>query len=300
MRRFKGKENINTMLNIDNIFGEHEGHAMPIFLTMGCAAIPLFIWLFFLGHYGVPIWPVIVFDVLFTGRMGLILIGKEKEKLRFYLQQRSDEYKSADELIHINYIHDDGLIEYDNGMVAYIVTGYLQGYLTDDKMSVDVESFMNELDHWGWDIYFHNTVDELLCEDTLPNLSKYTDNEIIKDRIEFYTYQDEWSRTHTGLYRISFLVYTSKYNWKKLKSHMEELIGSDQARIFNEIEIANKHLAYDILNRDICGYADINKMLVNKYDNTQFYASKVLWYDDEVPQQYVPPKETSGLEERRQ
>ena len=300
MRRFKGKENINTMLNIDNIFGEHEGHVLPIVLTLGCAAIPLFIWLFFLGHYGIPFWPVAVFDVLFTARMALILLGKEKEKIRFYQQQRKDEYKSADELIHTNYVHDDGLIEYDNGKVAYILTGYLKGYLTDDKLSVDLESFMNELDHWGWDMYFHNTVDELLCEDTLPNLRKYTDDTIIRERIEFYTYQDEWSRTHTGLYRISFLVYTGKHNWKKLKAHMLELVSSEIATIFNELVIADKHLAYDIFNRDICGYADINKMLVAKYDNSQYYSSRVMWYDDNVPEELVPPKETSGLEERRQ
>lgn len=299
MRRYKDKDTINTMLNIDNIFGEHEGHVLPIILTMLCAAVPLFLWLFVLGHYGVPIWPVIVVDVLFTGRMALILIGDEKGKKRAYPTEGRDEYKSADELVHTSYVHEDGLIEYDNGTVAYIITGYLRGYLTDDKLSVDVENFMNELDLWGWDIYFHNTVDELLCENNLPNLKKYTDDTVIRERIEFYTYQDEWSRTHTGLYRTSFLVYTGKHNWKKLKSHLQELVASDISNIFNEVCIADQAMVHELFNRDMCGFIDINKMLLSKYDNSQYYSSKVMWYDDNVPEELTKEEEKSNLEERR-
>lgn len=299
MRRFKGKENINTLLNIDSVFGEYEGHVLPIILTIGLAALPLLAWLFLLQGTFIKLWWVIVFDLLWTGRWSLIILGKEKQKMQFYEQQKVDEYKSSDELVHANHVHDDGLIEYDNGQVAYIVSCYLKGYLTDDKLSVDMEHFMNELDNWGWDLYLHNTVDELLCEDRLPSLKRYTDDDIIKERIEFYAYQDEWSRTHTALYRISFLVYTRKGNWKKMKSHLEELTTSELALMFNEIKILNYDEVQDIFNRDLCGFVNLVKMLTSKYDNDQFHASRVMWYDDEVPNELVPEKETSNLEERR-
>lgn len=299
MRKFKNKENINTLLNIDTVFGEYEGKVMPVILTFALAALPLLMWLFLLQGTFIKFWWVVIFDVLWTGRWALIILGKEKEKLKFYEQQKKDEYKSADELIHINHVHQDGLIEYDNGTVAFIVTGYLRGYLTDDKLSVDIENFMNELDNWGWDMYLHNTVDELLCEENLPKLKRYTDKEIIQERIDFYSHQDEWSRTHSALYRISFLVYTSKYNWKKMRSHLDELISSEVALCFNEVEIADYDMVMDLLNRDICGFADLGKMLIQKYDNEQYYGSKVLWFDDEIPQELVTETETSNLEERR-
>ena len=235
--------------------------------------------------------------------MALIILGKEKEKLRFYEQQKNDEYKSADELLHVNYVTDDGLIEFDNGRVGLIVEGYLREYLTDDKLSVDMENFMNELDNggWQWDMVFHNTVDELLCEDSLPNLKRYTDNVIIQERISFYAYQDEWSRTHSGLYKIIFLVTCPKYNWKKLRAHLEELVSSEIAlNLFNEVSICGYDSVLDNFNRDICGYADLNKMLIQKYDNDEYYASKVLWYDNDVPEELIPEPETSGIEERRQ
>ena len=303
MRRFKGKDNINTLLNIDSVFGEYEGRALPIVLTIGCAAFPLLFWLFMLQGTFIKFWWVCVFDVLFTGRMALIILGKEKEKLRFYEQQKNDEYKSADELLHVNYVTEDGLIEFDNGRVGLIVEGYLREYLTDDKLSVDMENFMNELDNggWQWDMVFHNTVDELLCEDSLPNLKRYTDNTIIQERISFYAYQDEWARTHSGLYKIIFLVTCPKYNWKKLRAHLEELVSSEIAlNLFNEISVCGYDSVLDNFNRDICGYADLNKMLVQKYDNDEYYASKVLWYDNDVPEELIPEPETSGIEERRQ
>lgn len=303
MRRFKGKDNINTLLNIDSVFGEYEGRVLPIVLTIGCAAFPLLLWLFMLQGTFIKFWWVCVFDVLFTGRMALIILGKEKEKLRFYEQQKNDEYKSADELLHVNYVTEDGLIEFDNGRVGLIVEGYLREYLTDDKLSVDMENFMNELDNggWQWDMVFHNTVDELLCEDSLPNLKRYTDNVIIQERISFYAYQDEWARTHSGLYKIIFLVTCPKYNWKKLRAHLEELVSSEIAlNLFNEVSICGYENVLDNFNRDICGYADLNKMLIQKYDNDEYYASKVLWYDNNVPEELIPEPETSGIEERRQ
>lgn len=303
MRRFKGKDNINTLLNIDSVFGEYEGRVLPIVLTIGCAAFPLLFWLFMLQGTFIKFWWVCVFDVLFTGRMALIILGKEKEKLRFYEQQKNDEYKSADELLHVNYVTEDGLIEFDNGRVGLIVEGYLREYLTDDKLSVDMENFMNELDDggWQWDMVFHNTVDELLCEDSLPNLKRYTDNTIIQERISFYAYQDEWARAHSGLYKIIFLVTCPKYNWKKLRAHLEELVSSEIAlNLFNEISVCGYDSVLDNFNRDICGYADLNKMLVQKYDNDEYYASKVLWYDNDVPEELIPEPETSGIEERRQ
>lgn len=302
MKRFKGKENINTLLNISTVFGTYEGRMMPTILTIVCTAAPLLIWLFFLQGTPIKFWWVCIVAVLFGGRMGLILIGNEPEKKRRYLQQRANEYKSADELIHTPYIHENGLIEYDNGKVGLLICAYPRGYLTDDKLSVDLENFMNELDNggWSWDWSLYNDVDELLCEDSLPNLKRYNDNDVIKERISFYAYQDEWARTHSGLYKYVFLVTSAKYKWKKLMAHMEELTSSEVAQMFNYVSIAKYDEVLDLFNRDICGFADLNKMLLQKYENEEYYSSKVLWYDDKVPEELIPEPEESKLEERRQ
>ena len=232
MKKYKNKDLMNTMLNIDSVFGEYEGHVMPIIILIALAAAPLLIWLFMLQNTFIKFWWVLVADVLWSARWALILLGKESQKKRAYLEQRQSKGSTADEIVHVKGIGNDGLIQYDNGVIAYIVSGYLRSYLTDDKLSVDLEAFMNELDVWSWDYYLHNTMDELLCEDSLPNLKRYTDREVIQERVDFYAYQDEWARTHTGLYRISFLVWTSSYNYKKIKAHLNELITSEVSIMF--------------------------------------------------------------------
>lgn len=299
MLRFKNKDTINTLLSIDTVFGEYQGKTLPIIITILLAALPPLVWLFFLQGTFIKLWYVLVFDLFWAGRWALILIGNEKEKLKFYEQQRKDEYKSADELIHITHVHEDGLIEYDGGYVAYLISGYPKGYLSDARLSVEFEQFMNELDTWDWDLMMVNAIDEVLCQEELPKLVRYKDKQVLEERIEFYYYQDEYSRTHCGLYRYLFLVKASKYNWKKLKSHLTELVSSEVSNCFNEIGICSYDQCIDAFNRDICGFVDIQKMLISKFDNDQFHDSKVLWYDDNIPENLKPKKESSGQSQRR-
>lgn len=299
MVRFKQKEYINTLLNVDSVFGEYEGRTMPIIITIVLAALPLLVWLFLLQGTIIRLWHVIVADVPWSIWWASIFIGKGREKMRFYEQQKHDEYKSADEIVHVQYIHDDGLIEYDNGKVGYLITCYSKGYITDDKLSVDMEAFMTELDMWNWDMYLHNTVDEILCEDELPNLKRYEDKQVIKERIDFYAYQDEWSRTHSGLYRITFLVTSAKYDWKKMRTHLTELCSSELALMFNECKLCGYDDVSELFDRDMCGFVNIEKMLMSKFDNEQYHGSRVLWYDEEIPQELVPEQDKSDMEQRR-
>ena len=297
--KFRDKEKINTLLNIDSVFGEYQGRTLPVLLTIALAGAPLLVWVFFLQATFVKFWWVLIFDLFWSGRWALILIGKEKEKLAFWEQQRADEYKSADELIHVMHVHEDGLIEYENGMVSYIISAYPKGYLSDARFASDIEMFLNELDRWSCDTYLLNAIDEVLCQEELPKLRNYTDKQVIEERIEFYSYQDEWSRENSGLYRYVFLVSTAKYNWKKMKSHLEELVASSLAACFNEIYICDENNCMDVFNRDICGYVDVRKMILAKYDNEQYYGSKVMWWDDDIPPELIPEPDKSSLEERR-
>ena len=299
MRKFKNKDTMNTLLNIDNVFGEYEGHVLPIVITLLLIAAPPLVWLFVLRGTFIKLWMIIVFDVIWGGCWALQILGHGKERMAFYLEQRNDAYKVVDKLVHISHIHDDGLVEYTNGTVAYFLSGYPKTFLNDKAFSYALKMFMEELDTWDWDLFLHNTIDEVLCSKGLPNLISYEDKQIIEERIEFYEYQDEYAREHSGLYRYTFMVKTNKINWRKLKMHMEELVTSDTALCFNEIGICDKHQMNQLANRDICGFVDLQKMLLSKYDNGEFFGSKVLYYDDEVPEQLVKDVEKSDLSERR-
>lgn len=274
------KPHINTLLNVDNIFGTYENRVAPFILTILLGSIPLFVWLFFLQGTPIKLWMAIILTLLLTGRFALIFIGKESEKLKSYSARRNDAYLESKDLINVTDIID-GLIMYTSGRVSYIVYGYLKGYLDDDVLSIDLERFMDELDAFDWDMNLYNITDELLCTGNLPNLRRYKDKETILQRIAFYKYQDDWVSKNTEMYEIVFIVKARKYNWKQLRSKLIDLVDSDVAKCFNEIYIADTQDVIDIMSRDIETYVDLNEMLLNKMSNEEISGARVLFYDDE-------------------
>lgn len=299
MRRFKNKDTMNTLLNIDNVFGEFEGRMGPILLVLVLAAAPLLVWLLFLHNTFIKFTYVLIFDVVWGGLWALQILGNGKKRMAEYLEARNGEYQIIDQLVHINYIHDDGLIEYSSGRIGYLVSGYPKTYLNDKSFAKALQAFMDELDAWDWDLYMHNTIDEVPCSRELPKLVRYTDKQVIEERMEFYEYQDTYAESHTALYRYSFLVKTTKSNWKAMKLHLQELVQSEVSLVFNEITICDKGEVNELCNRDVCGFVDLNKMLLSKYNNNNFFGSRVLYYDNDIPEDLLKDKEISALSERR-
>lgn len=298
MIRWDGKEPINTLLSIDTIFGDHQSSMIPILLLIASGGVPLLVWVLVLMPF-IPFKWFVGPWIIFTARMAMITVGKEKKIIAAYLEQRNDVYKQATDIVHTNNIYDDGLIEYSNGTVGYILTGFPKGYLSDKKFSVDFEDFLNELDQWSVDYYLHNSLDELLCEDLLPNLTCYKDDQVIQDRIDFYAYQDEYSRSNSGLYRYSFLVTCGKADWKRMKQHLNEVVSSQLAQCFNELTLCTKADMNDLINRDLCSYIDLIKMITQKYENADYGKAQVLWYDDKVPKKFKEKKPKVDMKKRR-
>ena len=274
------KPNINTLLNVDNIFGTYESRVAPFILTILLGSIPLFIWLLFLQGTPIKLWMAIILTLLLTGRLALIFIGKEGEKMKSYSARRNDAYLESKDMINVTDIID-GLILYTSGSVAYVVCGYLKGYLDDDVLSVELEKFMDELDGFDWDMNLYNITDELLCTNNLPNLRRYKDRNTILQRIDFYKFQDDWTAKNTEMYQIVFIVKARKYNWKHLRDKLKELVNSDIAKCFNEIFIADTKEVIDIMSRDIETHVDLNEMLLNKVQDEEITGARVLFYDDE-------------------
>lgn len=274
------KPNINTLMNVDNIFGTYESRVAPFILTILLGSIPLFIWLLFLQGTVIKLWMAIILTLLLMGRLALIFIGKEGEKMKSYAARRNDAYLESKDMINVTDIID-GLIMYTSGRVAYVVCGYLKGYLDDDVLSVELEKFMDELDSYDWDMNLYNITDELLCTDNLPNLRRYKDRNTILQRIEFYKYQDDWTANHTEMYQIVFVVKARKYNWKHLRDKLNELVNSDIAKCFNELWICDTKQVIDVMSRDIETYVDLNEMLLNKVQDDEITGARVLFFDDE-------------------
>ena len=296
----KKKPLMNTLMHIGNIFGQYEGRVAPYIFTLLIGSIPLWIWLFFLQGTPIKLWMALVAMGLLMFRMALIFIGKEREKMAFYVARRSNAYMASKDLVNIVNIYDDGLIEYASGRVAYIVSGFLKGYLNDDKLSIDFERFLDELDYFNWDMNLYNVADELKCTNSLPSLRRYVDRDVIMERMNFYKYQDDWTAKNTQMYQVVFVIKARKDNWKNMRAKLEELLDSDISNCFNEISIADNLGVNRILSRDVVTFVDLNDMLIEKFTEDTVKGARVLFYDDAEEQIYKEQKKVGvDLNKRR-
>lgn len=292
----KDKSRINVLLNPDDFYGKYHGNVGRIILFTALACIPFVVYILLFMTI-VPFWIFALIYVPYVSYCFLRIVGRQKERVDAYLKQKSDIYASAEELIRVSDIHDDGCIEYIDNTVCYILTGYSYSYYNDDAYSKDVESLLVDiLSRFDCDIYGHLVVDEnntTISE--LEALRVYKDREFLKERLNFYKYQDQYVRDNTTLYRLNFVVKAPKSSWNKLKKYVDSLEDSGLIEAFVDLHIASKDEVVDIMSRDITVYVDILQMLLTKHNNTDYHGSKILYFDDEVPEELKP--ETYNFDE---
>lgn len=294
----ESKRTINMLMNVNNYFGEHEKRLMPLIVFLLISAAPVLLYTFVLQFY-ISLKVLCVFEVLWIARMALFILGKENEKLVQFEIEQNSIYATADSLIQISNVNPDGLIEYTTGQVAYIISGYFMDYVDEESLNIDIQNFLRQLRGYDYDIYSHMVIDEYRCQNHFEGLKVYTEKEAVQQRMLFYQDQDEYASRNSEAFRISILVKGSRYAWKTMKVFLEKLVCSEYAECWKEIELCDEEMVNDIMSRDICMDVDVFDMLVRKYNNNNYEGSKVLFYGDNVPEEYRQHSESVGLSKRR-
>lgn len=309
MHSNKEKEKINVLMNIDNYFGEHQGRLAPILVFLLVSASPFLVYTVMFSMY-IPLKVMIVVEVIWTARMALLILGKENERLQQYIKDAGYEktnekekeesiYENVNELVRVERVTEDGLIEYVNGQIAYIVSGFCMTYMDDVSFTLDFTNFLAQLRGYEYDTCCHMVVDEFKLQDQMEKYRVYTDREMIKERMEFYSLQDKYCKENSALYRISFVVKAPKYDWKNLKDKLSRLVQSEFSYVFKDLALCDKEMVEDIMSRDVCANVDLNKMLVDKFKNDEYYGSEVLFYGTEIPEEYKPKRDSVNMNQRR-
>ena len=292
------KRYINVLANIDNYMGEHEGRLAPFLTFLGISAAPFLLYAFLLQGI-VPLKYVLIFEVLWAARFGLLILGGENKKLAQYRRERENVYKTAENLIHVSNLSADGLLEYSNGRIAYILTGYILDYADDESMNIDLQNFLKQLRGNIYHIYSHMVVDEYRLQDDIDKLQVYEDAEFIRERMLLYQEQDEYCTANSEAFKVSIVVTGSKYEWKTLRTKLERLCGSEYSYCWHDLHICDSAGVTDVLSRDLCMDVNIPNMLVEKYKSDEFYGSKVLFYGDKIPEEYKKHKDEANVKSRR-
>lgn len=289
------KKKINILLNIDNWLGEHEGRKGPAlkFVTISC--IPPIIYVMLSSYINFKVFLVI--QVLFMIRVALFTIGGEDEKLPIYLECRKDPYAATNDLVEVSKINTDGLMEYTDGSVSYVIEMYVGTELDDDVLSLDIEEFLAMLSKYRYDIRFFNVVDEVNLVKNIESIQ--CRGEMGEERLEFLEEQDNYSKENTKLYKVCIQIFTYRQDWLVLRTFLEGVLKSSAASIFKHKRLCNEEEAIAYLQRDLCAYVDVREMILKKYKNENFMGSRILYYDEPRNANKNNLDKDSGLVERR-
>src|SRR5690606_5317703 len=127
----------------------------------------------------------------------------------------------------------------------------------------------------------------------------YEDKDILKERLEFYNYQANYTNENSKLYRINFVVRSYKNKWSSLKQDLTVLVSSEYMQCFDKARICNKQEVIDVNSRDITLYVDLAEMLRTKHSSENYFGSKILYFGDKVPDNMKEVKESFEEEEGR-
>lgn len=105
---------VGMLLDIDHLYGEHQGRLGPWVVSICISAAPVLLYIYSGLYARIPIWLFAIFESIFTIRVFMIVIGREKHRVAIYKKQLNDEYMGTADLLNVQ-IHPDGCLEYLNG-----------------------------------------------------------------------------------------------------------------------------------------------------------------------------------------
>ena len=267
---------VSMLLDIDNFYGEHEGRLGPTLKFLLIGGAPLLLWV-----YTGFLVPAFLFFPLWVVRVGLITLGREKDRLVQFRKQINDDYASIYELLHIKTIHPDGCIEYVNGMVAYAVIAVNGTTYDPTSRAQQIHDFMSLFGNdYDVDVYVQNITDMKSLEERYNNVKLFVDSDAAKDFIDIIDHNRKVVYSQSRLTRIVFVVKGRKSYWTDIRDNCKMAIYSGPAKAFKEVKIGLRDDIQEVLNTDIRGVVDLDSLLQKKYSTHQYFGSKVLYFDE--------------------
>lgn len=272
-------ETIGMLLDIDHYYGESEGRLGPTikFLVIGLG--PILVWTYF--GFPLPVWLFWPAEVIWLVRVGLITLGREKERLIQYRRQLNDDYSSSEELLRIKTVHDDGCVEYINGRVSYFIVasnGTSYDPIARSKMLREFFSmFQRDFDI---DLYLQNLTELKSLEERYSHVKLFTDEDAAKDFIDIIDHNRQLVYSGSRLTRIVIAVKAGKGYWTEVRDSCKQACFSGAAKAFKDVHVATRNEVLDIINTDVRTYVGVDDILQRKYATHNYFGSRVLYFGD--------------------
>lgn len=277
----KEKPTIGMLLDIDHLYGEHEGRLAPWIWALALPGIPLLFYVYLGAFEVIPVWLFAPFCVFLLIRGIMLFPGRESYRMEVFRRQLHDEYTSTATLMNIKTIHPDGCIEYINGRIMYIVCCF--NGTTDDEVarSVQLRKLLDSMfGDYEVDTYIHNLTDSPALRDYYNNVSAFEHNISAKNFISMIDHTLTITEDTSVVQCTIYCIKGTRSDWKQIKSQIDIAVGSRSARCYKNIYRVEEPDAINaILNRNIDSVINITELLRRKYATQNYDTSKVLAYD---------------------
>lgn len=273
-------EKINHLLDVDDFYGEHRGRLGPVLLFLTLGAIPPLIFIYFL--YGkVPIAIFLIFYIPFLVRLGLRILGREKERLVYFKRALYDEFSSIADIIKVDTVHDNGCLEYNNGRICFCIivengtcldsVAYTQALNQIISLLSTNESLV--------DIRIYNETNPDMIALKYRNANAFQDSEMAKDYISILEYNEKLVEASSIVTTTVLCVQGSKQDWKSILNNIESVLRTGAAKMFKDIHLASKDEMLNILSRDINTTVNLDLLQQIQFSTGDYDTSRIVGFD---------------------
>lgn len=272
---------IGMLLDIEHLYGQHEGRTSPVLLTLMLILSPILLYIYFGAYMFIPIWLFSIVWVFFAIRIIMIIPGRESARVAAYKRQLNDTYMSTADLLNVKTIHEDGCIEYVNGRICYLVSCF--NGTSDDKVqrSIRLRKMLESMiGDYEFDTYIYNVNDVPALRAYYDKVSNFERNESASNFVKMIDHNIELTSDTSTVQCTVYAVKGFRSDWKIIKSQIDSTLSSRLINCYKHVSILSEvNAVNEILNRDIDSIINIPELLRRKYSTGQYGSSKVLMYD---------------------
>ncbi len=277
----RDKPVIGMLLDIVNLYGEHEGRLAPWMWVLCLGLGPVVIYAYFGMWNIIPIWLFAPLDILLIIRLIMKFPGREKYRVEIFKRQLNDKYVPAADLMNIKVIHPDGCIEYINGMITYLVVSYNGTVDNEVQRSVQLRKLLDMMTlNREYDIYILNMNESETLRKYYSKVNAFEHNASARNFIKMIDHTIQITKDSSMVQCTIFVIRGRKSDWKDIKNQIDTALGSRLARCYKTIyRVTEQDEINAIFNRDCDSVINIEALMRKKYATEEYSTSKVLAYD---------------------
>lgn len=275
------KQTVGMLLDINNMYGEHQGRLAPWLYAVGLGAAPALIYMYLNAFYVFPIWLFVPLNIFWFIMMLAIFPGRQRYRVMIYKRQLNDDYMDSAELMKIKTIHPDGCIEFLNSNIMYLVTAF--NGTSDDEVqsSVQLRKLLEAMFvGLEYDVHIHNINDSESLRQYYQKVARFDKNESASNFMQMIDHTIELTNNTSSVQQTIYVVHGYKSDWKKIKEQLDGAISSTLSRRYKTLyRVKDPDEISAIFNRDSDTIINIEALMRKKYADETYYNSKVLAYD---------------------